>query len=193
MQARRVIRSSGVEVFYEDFDRTDLKESDLFRSLSQEHRYLGDIPVTVLTHLAICAELALPAGDKLAAAAAAHDLHEAYFRDLPTGLKDLLPEYRALEQKAAESIFRRLSLQLSEEEHAHLKWVDGAALLAEACAYRHGALSDMQQQLGRDPQVSHVFSVLRISRLPIRRQWSIVKSALQAWTLGGITWDGLVD
>lgn len=91
---------------------TEVVELDLHVALSRECRYGGHVPITVLEHLGLCVYLAelLHRNNMVTAYAAAHDLHEAYVKDIPAPMKELLPEYRAMELLWERHVHRHFGL-----------------------------------------------------------------------------------
>lgn len=117
-----------------------VSEDDLFRALRREYRWLGQINFTVLEHLFLCARTAqwLRLPYPLIAHCAMHDMCEAYTRDLPTGLKDVLPGYRELEDGFTEAIYAHFDLPLpTPVEKGLVKSVDLHALEAESWYFNH--------------------------------------------------------
>ena len=95
--------SSGQGVWLAQPGRTEVHEEDLRRGLVGITRYLGQIRVTLLEHLALCVLIAEDLAvhesmrPQIRALVAAHDLHEVYVGDLMPGLKRLVPGLRAVE------------------------------------------------------------------------------------------------
>ncbi len=81
---------------------------DIAAGLSKTCRYSGQIPVfySVAEHSLDCAKL-VP--DEFKLSALLHDASEAYLADIPKPIKELLPDYQALERtvtKAIDDTFR---------------------------------------------------------------------------------------
>ena len=192
MKARKVILQSGIEIDYLNFDNTRLHESDLYRGICGENRYLNAIPVPLGLHLALCAELARSHGYSIAevAACAAHDLHEVYFRDLPTGLKDLCPDYARIEKLGEASVFRRLSLDTVDK--SKIKHIDSLALIVEATYFQHTALSVMIDEGHPVPTEQDFRAFLRVWNDRNDQRWDTIAMAIRAHTTEGIAWDSSV-
>ena len=174
------------------FDRPDevaLMESELFGALSREGRYLWSIDVTVLQHLALCATIArreeLP--EHVVRACAAHDLQEAYLRDLPSGLKDLLPDYRKIELLWEESIFRRMIIPRDRWTMGHVFRIDQSSLLAEMCVRKHLGYVSVCEEVGRAASPEDVEDFTVVSSTMKMILWDNMKRILHP--CGGIVWD----
>lgn len=61
-----------------------------------------------------------------------HDVPEAYFVDLPSPLKSLVPEYERLENASAEAFRAHFGIPYNEEIHETVKWADYNLYFAEA-------------------------------------------------------------
>jgi len=136
---------SGEPIVYLDPQQTEVYESDLYTCLSNECRYNGGIWVPVLHHLALCVLLARVHGMPLPiqTLVGMHDLHEAYVKDLPSGLKQLLPEYRAIEDLWEEYVhqafgIRRPTGRLKEK----VRFIDLRALVVEM-TWEHFCLKEV--------------------------------------------------
>ncbi len=174
-----------------------LYETDLYHGCRTETRYLGVISVPLIEHLALCVLIAQYdySTPKIVAACAAHDLSEVYLRDLPTGLKDVLPGYRNLEHLWQARIYDALGLYdgLDESAWKHLervvKGVDTKALLVESAVHEHPGLDLMVTETGQQPNFDLCgMYVIKIQERPSLSLWNTyVKKTLQP--LGGIEWD----
>jgi hypothetical protein len=61
-----------------------------------------------------------------------HDVPEAYFVDLPSPLKSLVPKYGELEERSAESFRQAFGIPYNDEIHEIVKWADYHLYFAEA-------------------------------------------------------------
>jgi hypothetical protein len=133
--------ASGAEIDYLRPELTKIVLEDCLLPLSRMGRYAGLIPVTVLEHLALCVELAKyhSLDDVEVALCAAHDLHEAIMVDLPTPLKALLPDYRAIEDRWEAHVHRQLGLPWprSEKQVKRVHFIDARAAVVEMALYAH--------------------------------------------------------
>ena len=60
-----------------------------------------------------------------------HDMPEAYFIDMPSPLKGLLPEYGALEDASAAAMRHRFGIPYDDAIHEYVKWADYQLYFAE--------------------------------------------------------------
>lgn len=135
VQMTAMSTASGQPLDYERPERTVVGPHDIYIHLRRTMRYAGAVRESVLQHSALCVALAqdLGYGPLDVALVAAHDLHEAYVLDLPTGLKQLCPEYRRIEDAWAAHVHRQIGLPwpLSQEQQDLVKIVDLRALVVE--------------------------------------------------------------
>lgn len=154
---------SGEEIWFAHPERTRVYGIDLWAGLSRINRYHGQFgPWSVLEHLALCSGLVRhhPAmadvrGDRhgrIVAAVCAHDLHEAYVLDLPTGLKRAVPGYAAIEDAWESHVHRSVGLPAPAEmdpmTRAVVKAVDWMALLTEMDAFENPRLPLAEARAG---------------------------------------------
>lgn len=144
--------ATGAEIHYLEPERTPIREEDLRVHLARVRRYAGAYEITVLQHLALCVELAQAAGasDCLLTYVAAHDLHEAYVGDLPTGLKQCLPDFQRLEELWEARVHHALGLgwPLHDKVAEAVKGVDHRALVVEMTHVEHPLLEIAAGQCG---------------------------------------------
>ena len=125
---------TGQEISYWSPEAMEVLWLDLKVGM-REVRYcgqLGTAPWTVAHHLALCGRLA-PADSRIRALAVAHDLHEAYVKDLPKGLKECLGStYATIEGYWEQHVHRELGLwPISPTEATEVKRIDVRALALE--------------------------------------------------------------
>jgi len=95
-------------------DQIDIK--DIAIALSRECRYAGHVRefYSVAQHSALCSAIV---DDELALEALLHDASEAYLKDIPSPLKALLPDYKAIEARFDKVIRRYFGLpELGSEQ-----------------------------------------------------------------------------
>lgn len=130
----------------------DVHIEDIAHSLSIEPRFGGHLPIpwSVAQHSVLVAYIAncnhLPRQHY--GAALLHDAHEAYIKDLPTPLKNLLgPVYRNIASGIQACIHRALGIpELDAESVRSIKRADALALEIEQQAIERG---DMVVRLAR--------------------------------------------
>jgi len=104
---------------------------DIAQGLARSCRFMGMTSEfhSVATH---CVDVSLLVPKEFALYGLLHDASEAFLRDIPTPLKKLLPDYRAIEDAWSDMIFKKFGLQPpSEAVQAALKEADLAVLAAE--------------------------------------------------------------
>jgi 5'-deoxynucleotidase YfbR-like HD superfamily hydrolase len=69
---------------------------------------------------------------RLARIALLHDATETYLGDLPSYLKPLLPDYKALEEKVQQVIFNRFNIEYTKSDMTTLKTLDKSIAINEA-------------------------------------------------------------
>ena len=108
---------------------------DIAAGLANECRFAGQCPrfYSVAQHSVLASQIVRHG---LAMQALLHDAAEAYLKDIPSPLKALLPEYRAIEDRLSRVIRRRYGLpeDLAEEVEA----ADLQLLATEARDLIHG-------------------------------------------------------
>lgn len=111
---------------------------DIAHGLSRQFRYNGLTvkPYTVAQHSTIVARMCTD--PKSALLAMLHDASEAYLHDIPTPLKQILPDYRKIERKVQEAIEAGLiwdgffnSIEHAEKLYAEVSEADKLALRHE--------------------------------------------------------------
>lgn len=142
-----ICTARGKGVWYLEPERTVVDMADVLLHLARVNRYAGARSCNVLEHTALCVRVFDEMVAPLAGPArlsrryvAAHDLHEAYVLDLPSGLKRRLPEYKERIERPWEAHVHR-SLGLAWEpppgSAAIVEQVDGLALVAEMALLGH--------------------------------------------------------
>jgi hypothetical protein len=184
-QSKRMSTSAGDMVWYLDPDATPLPRDQLGAilglPLSRICRYMGTIRVSVLEHSVLVALLAeRTCGDPvLTAYAAAHDLHEAIVGDWPSGLKEVVPEFKTRVEDPWECRVH-VAVGLPWPAHDEIRrWVralDLRARVIEMGACGHPLVSLAVELYGGEPTHTEMGA------------WHEVK-ALGYPTMGG--WEGL--
>lgn len=185
VQTTRMSTSTGAPIVYLDPSQTPVRAADLSVHLSRVCRYAGGRDWSVLQHLVICADIArggLPLTKEMLPYVAAHDLHEAYIGDLPTGLKQVLPEWRErIEGPWEAHVHRSIGLEwpVPPEIAVQVKRVDRQALLAEMACLSHPLLDVALEGTDGVSDMDVFFArVLRNSDLDAGGLWAIVRRAL---------------
>ena len=129
---------SGHPIRFAHPECTPVEWVDIYTQLSREPRYSGVHAWTVLDHLVLCVELGRARGlhDAVLGYLATHDAAEYVLKDLHPRLKDLLPEYRGLEERWSAHVHRSLGLvwPLPQRLALIVKYFDKRALVTEMVA-----------------------------------------------------------
>jgi uncharacterized protein len=108
----------------------DIDIEDIAHSLSHQCRFNGHTPVfySVAQHCVIVAKSLPP---PLRLRGLLHDGSETYYSDIPTPLKNLMPEYRAMEDRCHRVIERKFGLPEGAFDCPEVKLSDLRALVTE--------------------------------------------------------------
>mgnify|MGYP000388870879 CR=1 FL=1 len=123
---------SGLAFDYDDPKPGQIDIRDIAHALGRMTRFVGHTHgfYSVAEHSVHAARLLRHVDTEHARAALMHDAHEAYVVDLPSPLKRLLPDYRAMEAKAAAAVRKRFGLPV--EMPPEVKRADDVLLASEA-------------------------------------------------------------
>lgn len=115
---------SGIEVDVFNLDIDLIKIEDIAHSLSHLARYLGHSPefLSVAQHSVMVMEAVDDPSLKLAALL--HDAQESLICDMPTPIKDMMPEYRELEDKLMAQMAKKFGFEYPL--HPNIIWADKA-------------------------------------------------------------------
>ena len=107
----------------------DINIHDIAFGLSRQFRFNGVTrhPYTVAQHSINVARIT---GDGMKLAALLHDASEAYLHDLPTPLKQNLPDYQRIEKKLQDTIYAVFGIDQHSVESG-VNWADKQVLLSE--------------------------------------------------------------
>lgn len=115
-------------------DSIDIK--DITHALPRINRFIGHSSraYSVAEHTLYCLDIAKVKGfsTRLQLLTLIHDFPEAYTGDCPTPLKVLLPEFKVIENKVEDALYKHLGIEPpTEDEHAWVKCVDITMLAIE--------------------------------------------------------------
>lgn len=119
---------------------SDIHIDDIIHHLSMIPRFGGklDVHYSVLDHSVFAATIAktlIKMEDEAVFAVLMHDAQEAYLGDVPTPLKRLLPDYKAIEHAFEAVIRTKFKINTSPEVETLVKTADLLALKAEKQAF----------------------------------------------------------
>jgi hypothetical protein len=167
---------SGGRFYPADPRAEDINPLDIAHALSMLCRYGGHISrfMSVAEHCVLMSEAVAPEN---ALAALLHDAAEAYLVDVPRPLKNILPEYRAIEAKVEGVIAERFGLTLPFSPE--VKEADNRILLTERDAlmprttrpwFQDGRFSPLPVQIeGWSPDVAEARYIMRLDELWVNR------------------------
>ncbi|MDX1936129.1 MAG: hypothetical protein SFU21_03395, partial [Flavihumibacter sp.] len=129
----KISTHSGVLVDITDPQVTDIFPIDIAVGLARECRWHGATKknYTVADHSVWCAieaESRYPDDAFLPFKVLLHDAHEYLLKDIPTPLKELLPEYRKLAHRLQDAIHLRFGVVLSAQDKQRIAEIDERAL-----------------------------------------------------------------
>jgi len=136
----RLLTYSGIWLDLENPTPDMITIKDIAIGLSRESRFNGHTEkfYSVAQHSVLCSRL-VP--EWVALEALLHDATEAYLKDIPTPLKDMLPEYKKIEQRL-DAVIRR-AFGFPELQSFYVKDADNEALLHEMSSFtKHQVDSD---------------------------------------------------
>lgn len=109
-------------------DQIDIK--DIAFSLANQCRFNGHVPFFSVAEHSVAVAARLPPALQLAGLL--HDAAEAYLSDIPSPIKQYLPDYCAMEDKVQKVINDKYGIILSDQDKAEIKAADKDATQTEA-------------------------------------------------------------
>jgi hypothetical protein len=109
-------------------DEIDIK--DIAYALANQCRFNGHVPYfSVAEHSVAVAARLVP---KLQLAGLLHDAAEAYLSDIPSPIKQWLPDYKAMEAVVQNAVWTKFGITLTDEDAKSIKEADKDATSTEA-------------------------------------------------------------
>ena len=136
-----ILTATGRKFHYLANDPSEFHVPDMAAALSRMCRYSGHLSdkydddiYSVAQHSVYVYWLLLKKGapKRVLPWAIAHDMPEAYWTDVPSPLKALLPNYKEMENNSAAIMRERYGIPYDEEIERHVKWADMQILYAES-------------------------------------------------------------
>lgn len=124
---------------------------DIAAGLAHKGHYSGLTPkyFSIAEHCLLTENLCACINDiedyELRLIALLHDASEAYIGDIIRPLKDLVPEFRNIENKIHEAIFKKFDLPI--ERLSEIKDLDNQSQYIEACVFYKGVLNPIIRYL----------------------------------------------
>lgn len=137
----------------------EVKIEDIAHALSQMCRGNGHLRTfySVAQHSIHCAQEAKARGlsNRIQLACLLHDASEAYISDITRPVKCYLDEYRKIEYKLQQVIYKKFKIaDLTEEERRHVAKIDDALLYYEFEHLHHQRIHEYSPQLYSHPDVT---------------------------------------
>lgn len=136
-----ILTAGGRKFHYLADDPSEFDVTDMASALSRMCRYGGHLSdehdddiYSVAQHSVYVYKLLVLTGapTRVLPWAIAHDMPEAYWTDVPSPLKSLLPNYKAMENNSAALLRGRFGIPYDEEIERYVKWADVQVLYAES-------------------------------------------------------------
>lgn len=121
---------SGKHMFFLNPDPNDVDIKDIAYSLANQCRFNGHVPFFSVAEHSVAVAARLPPSLQLAGLL--HDAAEAYLSDIPSPIKQYLPDYCAMEDKLQKVINEKFGLTLSDDDRKAIKEADKDATQTEA-------------------------------------------------------------
>lgn len=128
---------TGVHFYPVDPRPADFNLIDVVRGLSHENRANGQTtkPFSVAQHCVLIARTLRSLGYNIRTQliGLTHDVSEAYIKDMPSPLKEWLPDYKRIEEKVQAAAYVWAGLgEVTDEEYSPVNWIDKAMFPVEA-------------------------------------------------------------
>jgi len=136
MKKGSIMTSTGKYINFTDINPDDICIEDISHALSMQCRFGGHLPkfYSVAQHSVLCSHLV---SEPYELEALMHDASEAYMLDIPKPLKNLLPDYEALEETMMDVISKKYNI--SHPLDKQVKVVDALMLRVEFKSIMMGA------------------------------------------------------
>lgn len=200
MQRTRITTFTGQPIVYLQPELTKIVDEDLRVSLDNAVRYSGHTRprVSILLHLALITRIfELTHRSSMItdqwkrmtrAVMSVHDMPEAYTGEFTTGLKQVLPSFKEIEEPWERHVFKHFGLPFPGDVpdlKALLHHFDGRALVTEGWAVKHPLYEQMAANCGGPVGVWEKRAWFETSGMTADEQWDLVlTSATQTrvWT-----------
>lgn len=136
---------SGKHFYPIDPDTSMFCLEDVARGLSHENRANGQttLPFSVAQHSVNVSQVLEDLGYDVRTQfiGLTHDISEAFIKDIPSPLKEWLPDYVAIEKKVQDTAYEWAGLgEVTDEEYEIVNWADKAMFPVEAKSFMPNAV-----------------------------------------------------
>lgn len=121
---------SGTKFHFLNPKKEDVNAKDIAYALANQCRFNGHVPFFSVAEHSVAVAARLPPALQLAGLM--HDGAEAYLSDIPSPIKQFLPDYQAMEEKVQRVIYEKFQIVLSPEDIKEIKAADKDATATEA-------------------------------------------------------------
>lgn len=150
-----ILTSTGRRVDFADPSPDTIDIIDIANGLSKQCRFSGQCRAhySVAQH---CVLVSAIVPRHAAMAALLHDAAEAYMHDMPSPLKQMLPEFQTIERRLQDAILAHFGVQSSDDDRQAIAHTDLVLLATEQEQHRlvpdltlvnDGTLADLYQQV----------------------------------------------
>lgn len=179
-----MITITGQQIDFLHPEKTKVLPRDLCQGLQYEHRYGGHIgPYNVLSHLLFCKRMAEAWGYSPLeiAMCAAHDLHEAYTKDISSPMKEVLGEaWRRIEEPWERHVLTSVGFQwpIPPDLYQKYKKVDKRALVVETAYFEFPLYDYVSQGDVESVTPTEIDMLRRVLMLEPHEKWQEVWGAV---------------
>lgn len=121
---------SGKKFYFLNPKQDDVDIKDIAYALANQCRFNGHVPFFSVAEHSVAVAARLPS--RLQLAGLLHDAAEAYLSDIPSPIKQYLPDYQAMEELVQGVINAKFKIGLSPEDAKMVKDADKDATATEA-------------------------------------------------------------
>lgn len=121
---------SGIKFHFLNPTEGEIDVKDIAFSLANQCRFNGHVSFFSVAEHSVAVAARLP--PKLQLAGLLHDAAEAYLSDIPSPIKQWLPDYQAMENKVQAVIYDKFKIVLSADDAKAIKTADKDATATEA-------------------------------------------------------------
>lgn len=125
-----IITQSGEKFDFVNPKAEQVHIKDIAYALANQCRFNGHVPFFSVAEHSVAVAARLPA--RLQLAGLLHDASEAYLSDVPSPVKQFLPEYQKLEANLQAVVVAKFRIELSSEDEKEIKAADLDATYTEA-------------------------------------------------------------